>query len=116
EYARIAAERAQVVLAFERAVELFEKSLSLFERAGFRRNDVVIRLGDAMRRAGRLHDAATCYVRAAAALDAVDADAAFDLRRRATACVLSAGDIDQGNALLKELTAHVGMDFPRDTK
>jgi tetratricopeptide (TPR) repeat protein len=116
EYARVAAERAQAVLAFDRAVDLFEKSTKLFEAAGDARNDVVIRLGDALRRAGRLRDAAAQYVRAAAALGPRDVDAAFDLRRRATACVLSAGDIDQGNALLRQLTAHVGMDFPRDTK
>ena len=65
---------------------------------------------EALASAGRGGDAAQVYFEAA---NHASADAALDLRRRAAEELLTAGRIDEGDAILRDVLAAVGISLPR---
>lgn len=117
QYALIAADRAHVALAFDRAAELYRTGLELVTLEAARLREVRIRLGDALAAGGRSAEAAEAYLAAASETDAdsartpagastssgegrsdtSDADD-LELRRRAGMQMLVAGRVDRGLA------------------
>jgi serine/threonine protein kinase len=107
-YASKAADRAASALAFERAAALYAEALESTPDDP----DLLEKQADALVNAGRGAEAAPLYVRAAAL---VSGDRAFDLRRRGTEQYLVNGLLDEGESLLKQLLAEVGLPYPSTT-
>jgi len=110
-YARVAADKAARALAFDRAVRFYQMCLELQPRAGDDpRNDLRIKLADALANAGRGGDAGRMYLEAAAT---VPAGEALDLRRRAAEQLLRSGHVDEGLSAIRDVLAAVGKELPR---
>jgi hypothetical protein len=114
EHTLLAADRAGVALAFERAARLYERALELLTQATPplpRAEERVLqtKLGDALSNAGRGAKAARAYRRAAEGASAADV---LDLRWRAGDQLLRSGHFDEGLAAIQEVLASIGMKLP----
>lgn len=107
----VAAEQASRALAFDRAASLFERALELdsaSDRSGVR-HDLLIKLGDALRNAGRGFDAARAYLTAVAT---APPDQVLELRRRAAEQQLISGRVDEGLETIRTVLSSLGLSLP----
>ena len=107
-YALEAADQAFAALAFERAARLYSVALARSEDSSQRRA-ILVRLGDALRNAGRGPAAAERYLEAAAGAPPQDR---IELERRAVEQLLSAGLIDEGISLARAVLGAIGVGYP----
>jgi tetratricopeptide (TPR) repeat protein len=110
EYARAAAEQAREALAFESAARSYERALMLAKMSDADRQELRLKLGEALVNAGRGREAAQAFFDAAAA---APADLALDLRRRAAEELLAAGRLDEGEAVLHDVLRAVSIHMPK---
>ncbi|MDI1450852.1 serine/threonine-protein kinase [Polyangium sp. 6x1] len=106
-YMERAAQRAERVLAFDRAATLYRLALEHAEPADV--GALELGLADALAKAGRGAEAATVFLAAAAKLDARPALVA---RQRGVEHFLRAGHMDEGLAAARELLPAVGLPYP----
>jgi tetratricopeptide (TPR) repeat protein len=111
-YTIVAAEQASGALAFDRAARLYERAIALLAEGDPRRDALRRQLGDALANAGHGVRAAEEYERAATGAGALDA---IDLRRRAAAQLLRAGESARGAEATSRVLAAVGMRYPPST-
>jgi tetratricopeptide (TPR) repeat protein len=100
-----AGDRAAAVLAFRAAASLYRAALPGTAEPG----PVLVKLGDALARAGRGAEAGRAYLEAAAA---APPDEALARRRRAARELLRAGVVDEGQAALREVLAAFDLSLP----
>jgi len=117
-YYALAADRSGEALAFRHAANLYRLALDLRpagddqdggDEAG--RVRLRVRLGEALANAGRARESAAAYREAAASPAAAAADAP-ELKRRAAAQLLIAGQVEGGSAVLREVLRARGMSAP----
>ncbi len=109
-HARAAAERASATFDFESACELYRMALDLGDHDAATRRTLQIELGQALRGAGRSAEAAERFMDATAL--ASDAMQRLDLRRSAAELFLTAGMIDRGIEVLREVLREFDEDLP----
>jgi tetratricopeptide (TPR) repeat protein len=105
DYTVRAADYAATQLAFDRAALLYREAIEM--RTGTSDGALEVRLGDALRDAGRGAEAASAYTASASAT--VDAEVALDLRRQAGEQLLASGHHDEANRVLAEVLREIGM-------
>jgi hypothetical protein len=110
-YALEAAEQATRTLAFERAAQLYGLALELGLPEPSQVHDVYVKIGDALKNAGRAPDAARVYL--AAADGPASAAEKLDLKRRAAEQLLMSGHFEDGLAALDKVLSAVGMEMPK---
>ncbi len=113
-YASAAATDAAAVLAFDRAAELHKLFLDMAPEDDPRRQELEIKLGDALANAGRGAAAAESFL-AAASRAGTTPDQAHELRRRAAAELMRSGHIDEGRDVMTEVLASIGVFLPEGT-
>ena len=110
-YSMLAADAAYRALAFDHASRLYESALALAERAGTLSEEAAqlarTRLAEANAGLGRMRDAARAYEEAAR--HAKGKAAALDLRRRQAEALLNCGAFGEGEAVMDEVLAAVGL-------
>jgi serine/threonine protein kinase len=110
DYALRAADAADRGLAFSRAAALYRAAIAL----GAASQDVLYaKLGDALANAGRGAEAADAYLEAASRAPERDAG---DLRRIAAEHYLKSGQQERGLAVLRQVLAEVGLNYPESTE
>jgi len=109
-YAVIAAGRAEVSLAFERAARLLRRALELAPPDAPEGHELRVRLAEALANLGRGQDAAEVYLSAATH---ASADEQVELQRRAAEQLLTSGRIDEGLQIIRTVLASVGMHLPQ---
>lgn len=111
EHAVRAADRSHAALAFDRAARLYREALDT--RPGETPSDgtLEVRLGDALRDAGRGAEAAGAYASAAAVI--ADPERALELRRQSAEQQLLSGHLDEALHELGAILETVGMSLPR---
>jgi hypothetical protein len=105
-YAIAAGDRAANALAFDNAARLYRLGLDLHPLGAGNRQQIHVKLGDALANAGRGRDAAHAY------LDAVNGASAADrleLQRRAAEQLLRSGHIDEAIVAIRAVLATMGM-------
>jgi serine/threonine protein kinase len=107
-YALQAADRAAQALAFDRAAALYAYALEALPGEVEARRALRIKLGEALRNAGRGAEAAQEYL--AASVGAL-ADQRLDLRRLAAEQLLASGHLDEGKLVIREVLSSVGLRF-----
>jgi serine/threonine protein kinase/tetratricopeptide (TPR) repeat protein len=107
QFACVAAERAAVALAFNRAAELYR--LAHTWSGDVPRHDLLRRRADVLVLAGRCAESAPLYLEAAAASPPAEA---LELRRRAAEQYLVSGRIDEGVKHLRPVLSEVGLSYP----
>jgi tetratricopeptide (TPR) repeat protein len=105
-YARAAADQALAALAFGRAAELLERVLRLTQPRGGERIDLLVKLGDALASAGLGSQAARFYLEAQ---PIASRQLSLRMQRRASEEFFRSGHFDQGEAVLREVMASIGM-------
>ncbi|HEY0077768.1 MAG TPA: protein kinase [Pyrinomonadaceae bacterium] len=105
-YAAEAARKAAVALAFDHAARLYRRALELSLAPDAELVELKAGLGEALANAGRLAEAAQCYLEAAR-----DASprAALEFRRRAAEHLLMGGHIDEGLEVTRDVLTAVGL-------
>ncbi len=101
-----AADRAAEMLAFDRAAHLYTLALDLEPSLADEQRDLQLKLADAIAHAGRGAEAAEIYL---AAAEREDATTALELKRRAAEQLIRSGHIDDGLAILRQLTEALGL-------
>ncbi len=110
EHVLAAAAAAENGLAFMRAARLYRMAIEIgVDRP---RHDLFAHVGDALVHAGRSSDAADAYLDAARAAPLEDA---VELRRRAAEHFLKSGRDTDGLAVLREVLAAVGLNYPESS-
>ena len=109
DYAQMAAEQAAAGLAFDRAARLYRLALEFKPQNDPGRGELTCRLADALANAGRGIKAAKLYL---AAAQVMPPEAGLDLRRRATAQLLRAGQVAEGTATMRQVVTEVGLTIP----
>ena len=97
-------------LDFARAAELYESALAIGHLDQSEANQLQGVVAAAFANAGRPHDAAEAFHRAAANADAAER---LDLERRSAEQLLRGGYIEEGLATLVRVLAEMGLSFPR---
>ncbi|KYF83865.1 hypothetical protein BE20_00040 [Sorangium cellulosum] len=105
-YAILAGDRAAQELAFDGAATHFAYALEAGTVDADGERGLRVKLGDALRNAGRPAQAAREYT---AAARGVPADRSLEIRRRATESLLLSGQLDDGKLALRGILASVGM-------
>ncbi|MBL8680084.1 MAG: protein kinase [Myxococcales bacterium] len=105
-WAETAAERAAQSLAFDRSARLFRKAIELRSRLDGAPSKLFVSLGSALANAGRGHEAAEAYLRAASSAPELEA---LELRLRAADPLLRSGHIDEGVEQLHTVLRGLGM-------
>jgi serine/threonine protein kinase len=105
-FARLAAEKAERALAFDRAARFYQQCLDLGASGGGQAQELRVRLAHALANAGRGQEAGVAYLQAAA--EARPADA-LDLRRRGAEQLLRAGHLDEGIRALQSVLDEVKL-------
>jgi tetratricopeptide (TPR) repeat protein len=108
-YAILAAERADLAMAFDHAAALYQKGLDLGAPAADE-TALIVRLGHALENGGRGTEAAAMYRRAA---ERFSGDASTELSRRAAEQLLVTGRVEEGTALLRDVCSELDVFFPR---
>jgi eukaryotic-like serine/threonine-protein kinase len=111
EYAEMAADNASRGVAFERAVRLYRLALECQAVDAAKARSLYLRLGDALKYAGRGREAAENYRRAAE--DTPAGVEKLNLLRMAAEQFLVSGHFEEGVATLRGVLRAVGMDLPR---
>ncbi|WP_159396694.1 serine/threonine-protein kinase PknK [Sorangium cellulosum] len=106
EYAIQAGDRAAEALAFDRAAEHYAAALEAAPGGAEEVRALRIKLGDALRNAGRGAEAAREY---AAAAEGATPEESLDLRRCAAEQLLLSGHMEEGRRALRGVLATVGM-------
>jgi len=109
-YALAAADQALAAVAFETAARHFERALSSGTLDDATRRAVLVKVGEALAHAGRGAEAAKAYLEAASGSPP---DVALDLRRRAAEELLTAGRLDDGEVVLRDVLRAVDIALPR---
>ncbi len=110
EYALISAERAAAALAFNHAARLYAGALELLPKEASDSNAIMVRMAEALMRAGRGIESAEAF------LDAIDAAAPRDVlayRHRAAEQLLFCGQLDRGLRIMAQICEQVGVAIPR---
>src|SRR5262249_46300170 len=107
EHAVVAAELAMRSLAFGHAADLY--GFAIAHGAHATRVRLLEPHAEALAAAGRYEAAAQAFATAA---ESSTGDEARDLRRRAADCVLYAGRIDAGLAMLGDVASDLGVQIP----
>lgn len=110
-YAALAAARAELGMAFDRAASLYRKALALAPAGDPEQHTRSVALAEALANAGRGREAADAFLLAAARKHGPDR---IDLRRRAADQLLTCGYVAEGKAALAQVCADVGVPLPRD--
>lgn len=110
EHARVAAERAIQMLAFERAAVLYAQALEGEFAEPAQRGAVLVGLGDAQSGAGRAEEAAESYLEAAELLP----ERRLELQGRAGAELIQVGRFGRGIELLQRVLEEFGTTIPRN--
>ncbi len=105
-----AADQAGEALAFDRAARLYRAALDLEAYAAAPRVDLLVKLGDALRNAGRGAEAARAYLDAVPGAQTAEA---LELQRRAAEQQLISGHIDEGLETIRRVLASIGMTMPQ---
>src|SRR5581483_11514039 len=105
-YFRSAAAESAGALAFDRAVTLYRMTLDLSPSEGEERQELRIRLAEALASSGRGAEAGYAYVRAAAT---AAPSGVIDLKRNAAEQFLRSGHIDEGIEQISAVLAECGM-------
>jgi eukaryotic-like serine/threonine-protein kinase len=119
-YAKLAGDRAQGALAFDRAAELYGYALTL-GGSDAPRWEILEGLGMALANAGRGGEAGAVLTQAAALLEEAPSGAsaaparACELRRRAAEHYLRSGHFEPGITELRRVLGAVGVDYPRSS-
>ncbi len=108
QFACVAAERAAVALAFNRAAELYRLAHT-WSAPTAPRQHLLRQRADVLVLAGRCAEAAPLYLEAAAAAPPAEA---LELRRRAAEQYLVSGRIDEGVKHLRPVLSEVGLSYP----
>jgi hypothetical protein len=108
-YARQAGAEAFAAFAFERAARLFDRALSLGGFDDVTSHQLRVSRAEALSRAGLGSLSARAYMEAARG---AGPDEALDLHRRAAEELLVAGRLDDGDVVLREVLAEVGIALP----
>jgi eukaryotic-like serine/threonine-protein kinase len=119
EHAKRAATLADAALAFDRAARLYRLTIELARPDASDRQELLVKLGDALANAGRGLEAARAYENAAShAEEAGTADGeaaevnAHELHRRAAYYYSASGHVDEGNIAFRNVLTHVDMHLP----
>lgn len=105
-YAILAGDRAAAALAFDRAAALFAYALEAAPGDPTHERDLRIKLGDALRNAGRGAEAAREYSSAA---KGAPPRQNLELRRQAAEQLLRSGHVEEGKLALHDVLASVGI-------
>ncbi len=111
-YALQAAGKAYDALAFDQAAQLYESALGLFTAESADRQRTRVRLAESLANVGRVADAARAFADAAAH---AEGEQALDLHRREAEHLLNAGLFDQGERVMDEVLASVGLRLPKSS-
>jgi hypothetical protein len=109
-WVQAAAERAAAALAFDHAALLYRRALAWQAADDDQRRELHARLAAVLADAGRGHEAAQAYLAAASGAPPA---LAFERRQYAAQQLLRSGFLDQGEAVLAEVLAQVGVSTPR---
>jgi tetratricopeptide (TPR) repeat protein len=112
-YCQMAADRAAVALAFDRAAMLYARSLELLRPEEKEARILKARLAEAMANSGRGAEAAANYVAAARGAPPHEA---LEYQRLAAEHLLASGHMDDGLELAQRVLATVNMRLPRSPR
>ncbi|MBV8760210.1 MAG: protein kinase [Deltaproteobacteria bacterium] len=112
-YAEDAAQRSEAAHAFDQAAELWRTALDIMPRDADDRRRLQLRLGEALIRAGRGAEAASCYL---AAAEGADRATRLECQRHAAEQLVIAGHIAPGLAALESLLAEIGVASPKTSR
>jgi hypothetical protein len=107
-----AAEKAYRSLAFDRAARLYERALAGLSPDAPERQAARVRLADCFASAGLGVEAARAFGEAA---DRAAEREALDLRRRQAEHLLNAGRFEEGEAVMDQVLAAVGLRIPKSS-
>jgi hypothetical protein len=110
EYALVSAARAADALAFDHAARLYGSALALLPTDAVDRNDILVRMAEALMRAGRGVESADAFVRA---IDGATRRDVLAYRHRAGEQLLFCGELDRGLRVMSEICQQVGVTIPR---
>ena len=105
-YAALAAKKAAVALAFDRAALFYRRALELAPAVGANRLELRTELAQALANAGSPAEAAEHYLEAARN---IDQSRALDLQRRAAEQLLMGGHIEEGLQVIQTVLSAVGF-------
>jgi hypothetical protein len=106
EQAILAAQRANLALAFDRAARLYAHALELGEFDAERKRALTIKLADALASAGHSYEAASAYLES---VPAADKDEAQELRRRAAEELMISGRVQHGLDVMSTMLVELGL-------
>jgi len=109
-YAEDAAQRSEAAHAFDQAAELWRTALDAIPRDAADRRRLVLRLGTALKNAGRGGDAAEQFL---AAAEGADRATRLECHRHAAEQLVISGHIAPGLATLEALLAEIGVASPK---
>ena len=107
-----AAEKAYLSLAFDRAARLYRRALADMEADAPGRQAARVRLADCFAHAGRGVEAARAFGEAA---DHAREQEALELRRLQAEHLLNAGCFEEGEAVMDQVLAAVGLRIPKSS-
>ena len=110
-YALLAGRDAERALAFERAAATYRRALDLLAPQAPERDDVALRLGEALVNAGRGTEAARIFL----GIRTLDARQQLPMRERAAQQLIYSGHFDEGLDVIKDVLASIGLQFPEST-
>jgi len=108
----LAAEKAYRSLAFDRAAHLYERALAGMGADATGRQAARVRLADCFANAGRGVEAARAFGDAA---DHAPGEEALELRRLQADQLLNAGRFEEGEAVMDQVLAAVGLRIPKSS-
>ncbi len=108
-YSVAAGDQASKTFAFDRAARWYEQALELLSPDDGTRRDLRVKLGEVLALGGRGALAAPVFLSAAAESGPAEA---LDLRRRAAEELLTAGRLEEGEAVLKDVLRAVDLGLP----
>jgi eukaryotic-like serine/threonine-protein kinase len=108
-----AAAAAEAAFAFDRAAQLYRTALDLQPAGAPAARDLLVRLGDALAKAGRGPEAAEIYGRAAVGASPTEA---LDLRRLAASQLLMSGRVDEALDEIRSLAGATKVRLARSPR
>ncbi len=113
DYAVKAATRAEIALAFDRAIHFYQLALSLPQASEEDARKLHARLGESFRNAGLGEEAAREFELAAQGATAAEA---LELRRKAAEQLLRSGRMDDGLVAIQTVLSSVGLRLPTTSR
>lgn len=108
-YALVAAEQARAALAFERAASLYEKTLALADWEPERRQEIYIKLAEALANANRAAGSANAYLSAA---EGANFYQNCRLRMQAVYQFLRCGYATEARRIMREVLTSLNISYP----